>query len=156
MERHNCHLTLNIKYHTTSSSMHCSFFIMRGILNIMCGGLNNMRCSFLIMRSGFIIMRCRSCRWCSIIIITCCAFVKCRATFSFMSGMVYIIRSTQRILTLNIYKHTTFSTMHCSFFVIRGIYNIMCGGLNNMRCSFLIMRSGSLLCAVEVISDAVA
>ena len=29
---------------------------MRGIFNILCGGLNNMRCSFLIMRSGFIIM----------------------------------------------------------------------------------------------------
>ena len=95
MERHNCHLTLNIQYHTTSSSTHCSFFIMRGIFNIMCGGLNNMRCSFLIMRSGFIIMRSRSCKWCSILIITCCAFVKCRATFSFMYNMFYIIRSTQ-------------------------------------------------------------
>ena len=68
---------------------------MRGIFNIMCGGLNNMRCSFLIMRSGFIIMRSRSCKWCSILIITCRAFVKCRATFSFMYSMFYIIRSTQ-------------------------------------------------------------
>ena len=68
---------------------------MRGIFNIMCGGLNNMRCSFLITRSGFIIMRSRSCKWCSILIITCCAFVKCRATFSFMYSMFYIIRSTQ-------------------------------------------------------------
>ena len=68
---------------------------MRGIFNIMCGGLNNMRCSFLIMRSGFIIMRSRNCNWCSILIITCCAFVKCRATFSFMYSIFYIIRSTQ-------------------------------------------------------------
>ena len=68
---------------------------MRGIFNIMCGSLNNMRCSFLIMRGGFIIMRSRSCKWCSILIITCCAIVKCRATFSFMYSMFYIIRSTQ-------------------------------------------------------------
>ena len=81
MERHNCHLTLNIQYHTTSSNMHCSFFIMRGIFNIMCGGLNNMRCIFFIMCSGFIIMRCTSCKWCRILIIMFCAFVKYRPIF---------------------------------------------------------------------------
>ena len=59
---HNGILTLNIYKHTTSSSMRSSFFVMRGISNIMCGGLNNMRCSFLIMRSGFVIMRSRSCK----------------------------------------------------------------------------------------------
>ena len=59
---HNGILTLNIYKHTTSSSMRSSFFVMRGISYIMCGGLNNMRCSFLIMRSGFVIMRSRSCK----------------------------------------------------------------------------------------------
>ena len=59
---HNCIVTLNIYKHTTSSSMHCSFFVMRGISNIMCGGVNNMSCSFLIMRSGFVIMRSRNCK----------------------------------------------------------------------------------------------
>ena len=53
---------LNIYKHYNSSSMHCSFFVMRGISNIKCGSLNNMRCSFLIMRS-------RSCKWCSSLII---------------------------------------------------------------------------------------
>ena len=84
---HNCILTLNIYKHTTSSNMHCSFYVMRGIFNIMCGGLNSMRCSFLIMRSGFVNMRSRSCKWCSTlscVIITSCAFVICSATFSFM------------------------------------------------------------------------
>ena len=73
------------------------------------------------------------------------AFVKCRATFSFMYCMFYIIRSTQLHHTLNIYKHTTSSNMHYSFSVMRGISNIMCGGLNNMRYSFLIMRSGFVI-----------
>ena len=43
-----------------------------------------------------------------------------------------------------------------SKFAVRGIFNILCGGLNNIRCSFLIMRSGLVVCAVEVVSDAVA
>ena len=76
---HNCILTLNIHKHTTSSSMHCSFFVMRDIFNI------------LIMRSGFVNMCSRSCKWCSRLIITCCAFVKYRATFSFMLSRYYII-----------------------------------------------------------------
>ena len=155
---------------------------MRGIFNIMCGGLNNMRCNFLIMPSGFIIMRSRSCKWCSILIIAVVHLL----SFSFMYSMFYIIRSTQLhphftprkywlitqeavapsrhdwkivdwdvkpqhkqtnncTLTLNIYKHTTSSSVHCSFFVMRGTSNIMCGGLNNMRGSFLIMRSGFVI-----------
>ena len=59
------------------------------------------------------------------------------------------------ILTLNIYKHTTSSSVYCSYFVMRGILNIMCGSLNNMRCSYLIIRSVLLLCAVKVLSGAV-
>ena len=43
-----------------------------------------------------------------------------------------------------------------SYFAIRGIFYIMCGGLNKIRCSFLIMRSGLVVCAVEVVRDAVA
>ena len=50
-----------IYYHTTSSGMQCSYVVIRGTFNIMCGGSNNMRCNFLIMRSGFGIVRCRSC-----------------------------------------------------------------------------------------------
>ena len=125
--------------------MHCSFFIMRGIFNIMCGGLNNMLCSFLLMRSGFIIMRNRSCKWCSILIITCCAFVSCRATFLLCIVCFTLFAVHNCILMLNMYKHTTSSSMHCSFFVMRCISNIMCDGLNNMRCSFLIMRSGFVI-----------
>ena len=68
---------------------------MRVIFNSMCGGLNNMRCSVLIMRSGFIIVRSRTCKLCSVLIITCCAFVKCHATFSQMYSRFYLIRSTQ-------------------------------------------------------------
>ena len=90
--------------------MHCSFFIMRGIFNIMCGDLNNMRGSFLIMRSGFIIMLCRSCKGCSILIITCCAFVKCRDTFLFCKVCFTLLAVHNCILTLNIYKHTTSSS----------------------------------------------
>ena len=118
---------------------------MRGIFNIMCSGLNNMRRSFLIMRSGLIIMRSRSCKWCSILIITCCAFIKCRATLFLCIVCFTLFAVHNCILTLNIYKHTTSSSMHCSFFVMRGISNSMCGGLNNMRCSFLIMRSGFVI-----------
>ena len=111
----------------------------------MCGGLNNMRCRFLIMHSGNIIMRCRSCKWCSILISTCCAFVKCRATFLLCKVCFTLFAVHNCTLTLNIYKHTTSSSMHCSFFVMRGLFNILCGGLNNMRCSFLIMLNGFVI-----------
>ena len=133
--------------------MHCLFvvvvvvvvFIMRGIFNIMCGGLNNMCCHFLIMHSGYIIMRCRSSKWCSILILTCCEFVKCRTTFLLCKVCFTLFAVDNCILTLNIYKYTTSSSMHSSFFVMRGIFNIMCGGLNNMRCSVLIMRSSFII-----------
>ena len=100
------------------------FFIIRGIFNIMCVGLNNKRCRFLIMHSGYIIMRCRSCKWCSVVIITCCAFVKCHATFLLCKVCFTLFAVHNCILTLNIYKHTTSSNMHCSLFVMRGIFNV--------------------------------
>ena len=45
-------------------------------------------------------------------------------------------------LMLNIYKHTTFYNMYCSYFFIRSILNIMYDSLNTLCCSFLITRSG--------------
>ena len=59
-------------------------------------------------------------------------------------------------LTLNIYKHTTSYNMYCSYFFIRSILNIMRDSLNTLCCGFLITRSGFVICAVEVISGAVA
>ena len=98
MERHNWHLMLNIDKHTTSYNIYCPYFFIRSILNIMCDSLNTLCCSFLITRSGFVIMRCRSCKWCSSLIITCCAFINCRATCYFMYSRYNIIRSTPFII----------------------------------------------------------
>ena len=72
--------------------------IIRSILNIMCDSLNTLCCSFLITRSGFVIMRCRSYKWCSSLIITCCAFINCRATCYFMYSSYNIIRSIPLII----------------------------------------------------------
>ena len=60
------------------------------------------------------------------------------------------------ILTLNIYKHTTSSSINCSIFVMRGISNIMCGCLTICAVAFLLCTVVSLLYAVEGVSDAVA
>ena len=98
MERHNWHLMLNIYKHTTSYNMYCSYFFIRSVLYIMCDSLNTLRCRFLITRSGFVIMRCRSYKWCSTLIITCCAFINCRATFYFMCSRYNIIRSIPLII----------------------------------------------------------
>ena len=98
MERHNWHLILNIDKHTTSYNIYCPYFFIRSILNIICDSLNTLCCSFLITRSGFVIMRCRSCKWCSSLIITCCAFINCRATCYFMYSRYNIIRSTPFII----------------------------------------------------------
>ena len=88
MERHNWHLILNIYKHTTSYNMYCSYFFIRSILNIMCDSLNTLCCSFLITRSGFVIMRCRSYKPCSSLIITC----------YFMYSRYNIIRSIPLII----------------------------------------------------------
>ena len=98
MERHNWHLMLNIYKHTTSYNMYCSYFLIRSILNIMCGSLNTLCCSFLITRSEFVIIRCRSYKWCSSLIITCCAFINCRATCYFMYSRYNFIRSIPLII----------------------------------------------------------
>ena len=98
MERHNWHLMLNIYKHTTYYNMYCSHFFIRSILNIMCDSLNTLCCSFLITRSGFVILRCRSHKWCSILIITCVAFINCRATCYFMYSRYNIIRSIPLII----------------------------------------------------------
>ena len=98
MERHNWHLMLNIDEYTTSYIMYCPYFFIRSILNIMCDCLNTLCCSFLITRSGFVIMRCRSYKWCSSLIITCCAFINWRATCYFMYSRYNIIRSIPLII----------------------------------------------------------
>ena len=98
MERHNWHLMLNIYKHTTSYNRYCSYFFIWSIFNIMCDSLNILRCSFLITRSVFVIMRCRSYKWCSSLIITCCAFINCCATFYFMYSRYNIIRSISLII----------------------------------------------------------
>ena len=98
MERHIWHLMLNIYKHTASYNMYCSYFFIRSILNIMSDCLNTLRCSFLITRSGFVIMRCRSYKWCSSLPITCCAFINCRASFYFMYSRYNIIRSIPLII----------------------------------------------------------
>ena len=46
---------------------------------------------------------------------------------------------------LNIYKNTTYSSMYYSYCVIRGISDIIFDILNNLRFSFLIMRSGFVI-----------
>ena len=98
MERHNWHLMLNIYKHTTSYNMYCSYFFIRSILNIMCDSLNTLHCRFLITRSGFVIMRCRSYKWCNSLIITCCAFINCPVTFYFMYSRYNFIRSIPLII----------------------------------------------------------
>ena len=98
MERHNWYLMLNIYKHTISYNMYCSYFFIRSILNIMWDSLNLSRCSFLITRSGFVIMRCRSYKWCSSLIITCCAFINWRATFYIMYSRYNIIRSIPLVI----------------------------------------------------------
>ena len=128
--------------------MNCSVFIVRGIFNIMCGGLNNMRCRFLIMRSGYIIMPCRSCKWCSILIITCCAFVKCRATFLLCKVCLHYSQYTTasiRWISINILPLLVCIVLFSLCETRTCIFNIISGGLNNMRCSFLIMRSGFVI-----------
>ena len=50
------------------------------------------------MRSGFVIMRYRSYKWYSSLIITCCAFINCRASFYFMYSRYNIIRSIPLII----------------------------------------------------------
>ena len=70
-----------------------------------------------------------------------------------MYNLFYIIRSTQLNPYVE-YLHTT-SCVHCSYFVIRGMFNIMCNGLYNLHCS-LLCAVVLLLCAVEVVSDTVA
>ena len=98
MERHNWHLMLNIYKHTTSYNMYCSYFFIRSIPNIMCDSLNTLCCSFLITRGGFVIMRCKSYKWCSGLIITCCACINCRATCYFMYSRYNIIRCIPLII----------------------------------------------------------
>ena len=59
-------------------------------------------------------------------------------------------------LMLNIDKHTTTYNIYCPYFFIRSILNIMCDSLNICVVAFLLRAVCLLLCAVEVISGAVA
>ena len=76
-------------------------------------GLNNMRCSLLIMRSGFIIMRCSVVHLLSVALL----FLLCIVCFTLFAAHGCILK-------LNIYKQTTSSSVHCSYFVIRAMFNM--------------------------------